>query len=67
MVDKNGDEIKIGDKIQPDKGRILLIVSQRYVEDIGEDCLFGQQIEDPLAFSLLTQDNLSTQWTIVKE
>ena len=67
MVDKNGDEIKIGDKIQPDKGRILLIVSQRYVDDIGEDCLFGQQIEDPLAFSLLTQDNLSTQWTIVKE
>lgn len=67
MVDKNGDEIKIGDKIQPDKGRILLIVSQQYVEDIGEDCLFGQQIEDPLAFSLLTQDNLSTQWTIVKE
>lgn len=68
MVDKNKKEIKIGDKIKPDgDGRILLIVSQTYVEDFGEECLFGQQIEDPLAFSPLTQENLSSQWTIVKE
>lgn len=67
MTDKNGKEINIGDKIKPDKGRTLLIVSKAYVEDYGEECLFGQQIEDPLAFSPLTQENLSSQWTIVEE
>jgi hypothetical protein len=25
--------------------------------------MFGQQIEDPLSFSLLTQENLASQWT----
>ena len=67
FVDKNGKEIKIGDRVKPDKGRILLIVSQFYVKDLGEDCLFGQQIEDPLAFSPLTQENLSSQWSLVEE
>lgn len=66
MVDKNGKEIKIGDKVKPDIGRILLIVSQFYVEELGE-CLFGQQIDYPLAFSPLTQENLSSQWTVVEE
>lgn len=68
MVDKNGKEIKIGDKIKPEgEGRVLLIVSHfNNVEGFGE-CLFGQQIEDPLAFSPLTQENLSLQWTIVEE
>lgn len=66
MVDKNGKEIKIGDKIKPIQGRILRIVSEAYVEEMGE-CLFGQQIEDPLAFSPLTQENLSNQWEILEE
>lgn len=66
FTDKNGKEIKIGDKVRPDEGRILLIVSQAYVEDFKEECLFGQQIEDPLAFSPLTQSNLSEQWTVIE-
>ena len=65
MTDKNGKEIKIGDKIKPDIGRVLLIVSQFNVPELGE-CLFGQQIENPLAFSPLTQENLSSQWEIVE-
>ena len=67
FYDKNGNEIKVGNKIRPDEGRILLIVSQFYIEDFGEEVLFGQQIEDPLAFSYLTQDNLSRQWSLVEE
>ena len=62
FYDKNGIELNIGDTISPDKGRKLLIVSVFYVEDYQEECMFGQQIEDPLSFSLLTRDNLSTQW-----
>ncbi len=66
MVDKNGKEIKIGDKIKPDKGQILLIVSEfDNVEEFGH-CLFGQQIENPLAFSPLTQENLKSQWTVIE-
>lgn len=66
MVDKNGEEIKIGDKLKPDNGAVLLIVSRINIPELGE-CLFGQQIENPLAFSPLTQENLSSQWEILKE
>jgi hypothetical protein len=69
MLDKNGNEIKVGDKIVPadGKGRELLIVSQFYVEEMGEECLFGQQVEDPLAFSPLTQENLQENWILKGE
>lgn len=63
--DKNGNELKVGDKIKPDEGRELTIVSIQYVEDIGDDCMFGQQVQDPLAFSLLTKEDLEKQWTKV--
>lgn len=66
FYDKNQTPLQIGDKIAPDKGRALVIVSIAYVADYEADCMFGQQIEDPLAFSLLTQENLSSQWTKVK-
>lgn len=66
FYDKNGILLKIGDHIVPDKGRELSIVSTAYVEDFGEECMFGQQVLDPLAFSVLTQDNLSLQWTKVE-
>lgn len=67
MVDRNGRHIKIGDKIRPIlKGRTLQIVSQMYVPEMGE-CLFGQQIEDPLAFSPLTQENLKEYWILIEE
>lgn len=67
MTDKNGKEIKIGDKLQPTAGGVtLLIVSEMEVPEMGK-CLFGQQIEDPLAFSPLTQENLSSQWIVIEE
>ena len=66
FYDKNKTPLQVGDHIIPDKGRELLIVSIAYVADYEEECMFGQQIEDPLAFSVLTQDNLSLQWTKVE-
>ena len=66
FYDKNNTLLQVGDRIIPDKGRELLIVSIAYVADYEEECMFGQQIEDPLAFSVLTQDNLSLQWTKVE-
>ncbi len=63
FYDKNKTELKIGDHIVPDKGRELIIVSIAFVPDYGCECMFGQQVADPLAFSLLTQENLSAQWT----
>ncbi len=67
FTDKNGKEVKIGDKVRPDgDGRVLLIVSQFYVNEMGE-CLFGQQIEDPLAFSPLTHEDLSKNWILIEE
>ena len=66
FYDKNGTLLQVGDRIIPDEGRELLIVSIAYVEDYGQDCMFGQQLKDPLSFSLLTQENLSLQWTKVE-
>lgn len=63
FYDKNEVLLQIGDHIVPDEGRELLIVSIFYVEEFKEECMFGQQIEDPLAFSVLTKDNLSARWS----
>lgn len=63
FYDKNGVLLQIGDHIVPDEGRELLIVSILYVEEYGEECMLGQQVENPLLFSILTKDNLSTQWS----
>lgn len=63
FYDKNGILLQIGDRIIPDEGQELLIISMFYVEEFKEECMFGQQIKDPLAFSVLTKDNLSTQWS----
>jgi len=65
FYDKNNTLLQVGDRIIPDKGRELLIVSIFYIEDYDAECMFGQQIEDPLSFSLLTAENLATQWTKV--
>ena len=54
FYDKNHTPLQVGDKIIPDEGRALLIVSIAYVDDYQSECMFGQQIEDPLSFSLLT-------------
>lgn len=63
FYDKNQTLLQVGDRIIPDKGRELIIVSIAYVADYEAECMFGQQLEDPLAFSLLTQENLASQWS----
>ena len=71
MFDRNGKEIKIGIKLKPVKGQIVKVIDQpeNYEElraELGE-FLWCQQIENPDCFSPLTQENLSSQWTIVEE
>ncbi len=65
FYDKNGAALYVGDNIVPDEGRELTIVSSGELEEFGE-VLFGQQVADPAAFSILTPDNLSSQWTKVE-
>lgn len=62
FFDKNGILLRIGDHIIPDEGRELTIVSIAYVDELNQWCMFGQQVLDPLAFSVLTQEDLSRQW-----
>lgn len=66
FYDKNETILRTGDRIVPDKGRELVITSIEYVDDFEEECMIGQQIVNPLLFSVLTQDNLSKQWTKVE-
>ncbi|MCD7927365.1 MAG: hypothetical protein LUF80_00645 [Oscillospiraceae bacterium] len=66
FYDKNGTEIEIGDHIVPDDGMELLIVSSGKIADYAEEVMFGQQLENLCAFSVLTQKNLSAQWTKVE-
>lgn len=63
FYDKNGIALAVGDHIIPDEGRELHIVSEAYVDEIGEDCMFGQQVEDPRIFSILTHADLEKQWS----
>ncbi|MCD8382918.1 MAG: hypothetical protein LUC30_08405 [Clostridiales bacterium] len=66
FYDKNGAALYVGDNIVPDEGLELTIVASNYLEEWGEDVLFGQQVENPAAFSILNQENLSLQWTKVE-
>lgn len=62
MFDKNGNALAVGDYVVPDKGLELHIISEEYVAELNEFCMFGQQVQDPRVFSLLTQDDLKKQW-----
>lgn len=63
FYDKNGKALHIGDHIMPDAGLELEIASESYIQEIGENCLIGHQVQDPETFSLLTVENLQKQWT----
>lgn len=66
MTDKNGTTINIGDHIVPDEGMELVITAQGIVPDYSEteEVLVGYQVENIACFSILTQENLSLQWTV---
>lgn len=61
FYDRQGAAIRIGDHIVPDAGRELIITHEAEAE--GVPVLMGYQAEDPLAFSYLTQEQLSATWT----
>lgn len=60
--DRNGIVLKIGDHIMPEEGRELMIISQGKIEEYEEEVMFGQQVEDMAAFSILTKENLANNW-----
>ena len=60
-TDKNGDDVHIGDHVIPDDGRELVIIGEAAGEVNG---LLGSQVDDPSMVSLLTQLDLSRQWTL---
>ncbi len=66
FYDKNGTALYVGDHIVPDEGLELAIISSGYHKELGEEVLFAQQVAHPAAFSYLTRDNLSGQWTKVE-
>lgn len=57
--DKNDNLISMGDHVVPDEGRELVITGE------AENGLLGTQVVDPTMVSLLTQGDLSRQWTLV--
>lgn len=63
FADKKGNELSIGDHIVPDEGRELAIVSVGRVDEYENEVMFGQQVEDMSCFSILTAENLASQWT----
>lgn len=66
FYDMNGVELKVGDYIEPVEGRKLHIVSQGELAEYGSEVMFGQQVEDMAAFSILTAENLALQFRKVE-
>ena len=60
--DMEGNEIKIGDVLEPVEGRRVRVISEGYSDGVGETVLYGQQLEDMDAFSILTAENLARQF-----
>ena len=60
--DMDGNTIKIGDILEPAEGRRVRVISEGYSDGVGEKVLYGQQLEDMDAFSILTADNLARQF-----
>ncbi|MCD8382778.1 MAG: hypothetical protein LUC30_07680 [Clostridiales bacterium] len=67
FYDKNGAALSVGDHIVPDDGLELVLVSSGYLADLDQDVLFGQQVKNLASFSILTQEDLSSQWTKKEE
>jgi hypothetical protein len=65
MTDKNGKTINVGDHIVPDEGMELVVTAQGKVPEYeDEEVLVGYQVEHITCFSVLTQENLSSQWRV---
>lgn len=63
--DMNGNEIKIGDILEPVQGLRVRIISEGYSESVEENVMYGQQVDNMDAFSILTQDNLAKQFKVI--
>lgn len=62
FYDMDGNELNIGDYVRPIEGQMLRIFSRGEIAEYPEEVMFGQQVNDLAAFSLLTADNLALQF-----
>lgn len=62
FVDMEGNEITIGDILEPVNGLKVEVVSRGFSNNAGEEVLYGQQIENLDAFCILTSENLKAQF-----
>lgn len=62
FYDMDGKELNVGDYVQPVEGRLLYIISRGEIAEYPEEVMFGQQVEDLAAFSILTAENLALQF-----
>ena len=60
--DMDGKTISIGDYLMPVEGRKVKVISRGEIDEYSEEVLFGQQIDDMAAFSILTAENLAFQF-----
>lgn len=67
FLDKNGTELVIGNHIIPDEGVELVIVSSGKIDDFDEEVMFGQQVQNMACFSILTKENLASQWSKINK
>ena len=65
--DINGQEVKIGDILEPVEGLKVRVVSEGYSASVGENVLYGQQVENNDAFAILTASNIAAQFKKVEE
>lgn len=61
FYDKNGAQVGIGDRVAPDTGHELIIVDKDLTDD-GDEALIGRSLDDLQMMSLLTAENLNTNW-----
>lgn len=65
FYDINGIELKVGDYCKPTDGQLVKIVGEERIKELGIDVLVGQQVNDPLAFSPLTPEDLAANFSKV--
>lgn len=61
FYDKNGAQVTIGDRVAPDTGHELIIITRDFTDD-GDEALIGRSLDNLQMMSLLTAENLSTNW-----
>ena len=66
FYDKTGVEVHIGNVLVSDSGIKCTVLNINEVDGFGT-CMIVQQVNDPIAFSPLTVENMALQFTKIGE